>query len=160
MVDAKLYIINNGLKDLRGHYFETSVAVAEASQSLGLHAILAAHVTCPCDIVPEGLDFHGAFTTDHWMAHPPSAQPDLHGLRGELTRLAAHSIEDLMAGKIRFDEYLEARSCRKTSRSLRVRLASCPYGGWFLPPGASSSGESPGRFCRLPYRGWSLAPRE
>jgi hypothetical protein len=30
----KLYIINNGLKDLRGHYYETSVSIAEASLSM------------------------------------------------------------------------------------------------------------------------------
>ena len=105
----KLYIINNGMKDLRGHYFETSVSIAEASRSLGLHPILAAHVTCPSGIVPDELEFHPVFTTDHWMAEPPPPQSDLLGLRGELAPLASNSIEDLMAGKIGFDQYLEAR---------------------------------------------------
>ena len=105
----KLYIINNGMKDLRGHYFETSVSIAEASKSLGLHAVLAAHVNCPSDIVPDGLEFHAAFTTDHWMAEPPPPQPDLGGLRCDPNLLASNTIEELIAGRIGFKEYLEAR---------------------------------------------------
>ena len=105
----KLYIINNGLKDLRGHYHETSVSIAEASLSMRLHPVLAAHVTCPSDIVPAGLEFHAAFTTDHWMTEAPPPQADLRGLRGELTPLLSHSIEALADGKIGFEEYLRAR---------------------------------------------------
>jgi glycosyltransferase involved in cell wall biosynthesis len=105
----KLYIINNGLKDLRGHYFETSVSIAEASRSLGLAPVLAANIACPSQIVPDGLEFHAAFTTDHWMSHPPPSQPDLAGLRADPTALASNTIEDLIDGRIRFEDYLDAR---------------------------------------------------
>jgi hypothetical protein len=105
----KLYIINNGLKDLRGHYFETSISIAEASRSLGLFPVLAAHVACRSDIVPDGLEFHRAFTTDHWMPHPPPPRPDSGGLRGELAALAANSIDDLIDGRIGFAAYFTAR---------------------------------------------------
>ena len=87
-----IYIINNGLKDLRGHYFETAVSIAEASRALGLRPVLAAHVTCPSDIIPDGLDFHPVFTTDHWVCQPPLPQPELRDLRGELAPLRANSI--------------------------------------------------------------------
>jgi len=131
----KLYIINNGLKDLRGHYFETSVSIAEASQSMGLHPVLAAHITCPADIVPAGLEFHAAFTTDHWMTSPPPPQPDLHGLRGELAPLASSSIEALENGKIGFEEFLAARfipdgyTAQGGPRPLRLRASESLRGG-------------------------------
>ena len=82
-MSRKLYIINNGLKDLRGHYFETSVSIAEASRSLGLRPVLAVHITCPRDLAPDGIEFHPVFTTDHWLAQAPLPQPDLHGFRGD-----------------------------------------------------------------------------
>ncbi len=118
----KLYIINNGLKDLRGHYFETSVSIAEASRALGLQPVIAAHVQCPCDIVPTGLEFHAAFTTDHWMTEPPSAQPDLSGLHRHSIRLAANMID----GGIAFTEYLQARFHRQAGSQQGVVAAIDP----------------------------------
>jgi hypothetical protein len=108
----KLYIINNGMKDLRGHYYETSVSIAEASRAAGLQPILAAHVKCPGDIVPPGLEFYPALTTDHWMMEPPPAQPDLAGLRCDRALLASNTINDLIDGRIGFKEYVEARFVR------------------------------------------------
>jgi glycosyltransferase involved in cell wall biosynthesis len=105
----KLYIINNGLKDLRGHYFETAVSIIEASCQLGLCPVLAAHVTCPRDIVPDEMEFHPVFTTDHWVAQAPPPQTSLRGLRGELAPLLAYPIEALRSGTIDFDQYLKAR---------------------------------------------------
>jgi glycosyltransferase involved in cell wall biosynthesis len=66
----RLLIVNNSLKDLRGHFFETAVAVAEAARDLGLRPVLGAHVSCPKDLAPEWLEFHPVFTTDHWMVPP------------------------------------------------------------------------------------------
>ena len=109
----KLYIINNGMKDLRGHYYETSVSIAEASRAAGLQPILAAHVRCPGDIVPPGLEFYACLTTDHWMMEPPPAQPDLAGLRCDRALLAANTIDDLIDGRIGFTEYLDARFVRE-----------------------------------------------
>ena len=129
----KLYIINNGMKDLRGHYFETSVSIAEASHSLGLEPILAAHVTCPSDIIPDGLEFHAAFTTDHWMIEPPPPQPDIGGLRCDPVLLASNSIEDLIDGKIGFKRYLEARYHRDPAtpggETTKLELAAPAFSG-------------------------------
>jgi hypothetical protein len=84
---TKLYLINNGLKDLRGHYFETSVAVAEAARAQGLEPILAAHRSCPTDLVPGWLPFHPVFSTDHWMTE---LTPRLRNLVRSLVPMAWH----------------------------------------------------------------------
>ena len=67
LMGNKFYIINNGLKDLYGHYFETAVSVAEAARDLGWTPLLATHYTCPKDLVPSWLAFHPVLHTDHWM---------------------------------------------------------------------------------------------
>jgi glycosyltransferase involved in cell wall biosynthesis len=108
-MEKKLYIINNGLRDLRGHYFETAVSIAEAGRDLGVRPVLAAHLTCSRDIVPDRLEFYPVFTTDHWVPDQPPPQPDLHGIRGELAPLLANPIEALRDGTIEFDQYLRAR---------------------------------------------------
>ena len=107
-MERKLYIINNGLKDLRGHYFETSVSIAEAGRSVGLLPVLAAHVTCPRDIVPDGLEFHAAFTTDHWMIAASAAlSPTPRPAGPSWPIVAANSIEALRSGvRSDFDDYL------------------------------------------------------
>lgn len=107
----KLYIVNNGLKDLRGHYFETAVSIAEAARDLGWQPLLGAHQTCPRDLAPDWLPVFPVFGTDHWMSIPlPRARywakcllP--HGLHEPVRRLA--------------------RSARKCFRSL-LRTARAP----------------------------------
>ena len=144
----KIYIINNGLKDLRGHYFETAVSIAEASRALGLRPLLAAHVTCPSDIIPDGLDFHPVFTTDHWVCQPPLPQPELRDLRGELAPLRANSIVALRDGTIDFEQYLKARFIIDEAiqegcvySPARPVGAPCrPTGRLTLPEGADQAG--------------------
>lgn len=65
-------LLNNGLRDHRGHYFETSVSVAEAARRAGWRPVLAAHVECRADLLPEGLEAYSIFRTDHWMDQPPA----------------------------------------------------------------------------------------
>ena len=78
----KFVILNNGLRDHRGHYFETSIAIAEAARRAGLHPILATHVDCRSDLLPMWLESYPMFCTDHWMSEPPADPPDLSGLGG------------------------------------------------------------------------------
>ncbi len=66
-MEKKFYIVNNGLKDLYGHYYETAISVAEAARDLGWTPILAAHTSCPKDLVSGWLSFHPVLRTDHWM---------------------------------------------------------------------------------------------
>src|SRR5262245_41972735 len=96
---GKLLIVNNGLKDLRGHYFETAVSIAEAAERLGLRPVLGAHVDCPPSIIPDWLEFFPVFTTDHWMNGPPGNTPDLRGLRTELGPLYQTGINSVLSGK-------------------------------------------------------------
>jgi len=74
-------ILHNGLKDQCGHYFETSMALAEAAHERGLRAILATHVSCPIGLFPDWLEVYPLFCTDHWMGEPPAPSPDLGRLR-------------------------------------------------------------------------------
>ncbi len=76
----KFIILNNGLRDHRGHYFETSVSLAEAARRAGLHPVLATHVDCRTDLLPMWLESYPIFCTDHWMAEPPVEPPDLSGI--------------------------------------------------------------------------------
>jgi hypothetical protein len=83
---TKLVIVNNGLKNLRGHFFETAVALAEAARQAGYQPVLAANVECPVDLIPGWLECHPIFHTDHYMAGPPpparaSSTRQAHGLR-------------------------------------------------------------------------------
>lgn len=74
-------ILNNGLRDHRGHYFETSLSVAEAARRAGWRPVLAAHVDCRADLLPDWVEAYPIFRTDHWMDQPPadlgSDAPDL-----------------------------------------------------------------------------------
>lgn len=76
----KFIILNNGLRDHRGHYFETSISIAEAARRAGLHPILATHVDCRTDLLPMWLESYPIFCTDHWMSEPPAEPPDLSGI--------------------------------------------------------------------------------
>lgn len=106
---AKFIIVNNGLKDLRGHYFETSVSVAEAALQCGYAPILAAHVDCPASIIPPWLEFYPLFCTDHWMSGPAAPAPDLRGIRGDAAALARVPIDALSDGTAALGDYLRAR---------------------------------------------------
>lgn len=80
ILKRKFIILNNGLRDHRGHYFETSISIAEAARRAGLHPILATHVDCRTDLLPMWLESYPIFCTDHWMAEPPVEPPDLSGI--------------------------------------------------------------------------------
>jgi len=84
----KFIILHNALKNLCGHYFETSISIADAARRAGVHPVLATHVDCPADLFPDWLDVHRIFTTDHWMNDPPAASPKPSGAPRNPYRLA------------------------------------------------------------------------
>ncbi len=98
-VKRKLVILNNGLKDHRGHYFETSISLAEAARANGWTPILATHATCRMDMLPPWLSVFPLFTTDHWMVEPPAAAPDVAGAVTSPYDRAFTSFEDVQAGR-------------------------------------------------------------
>lgn len=105
----KLLIVNNGLKNLGGHYFETSVSIADAARKLGYRPILAAHVSCPGDIIPDWLDFYPLFCTDHWMCTAQPVPPDLRGLRGDAVHMARVTVDSVLHGTHGISDYLRSR---------------------------------------------------
>ncbi len=106
---TRMLIVNNGLMDLRGHYFETSVSTAEAAHRANLETVLVGHATCPPEIIPEWLEFLPLCRTDHWMAGPPAAGFPTAGLCGDLAGQHRATIDAVLAGKAKLREYLEAR---------------------------------------------------
>ncbi|HWB10465.1 MAG TPA: glycosyltransferase [Pirellulales bacterium] len=69
----KFLVLSNGLKDQLGHYYETSISVAEAARRAGFEPILGTHVDCRGDLCPDWLTSHALFRTDHWMWKEPTA---------------------------------------------------------------------------------------
>src|SRR4051794_2744404 len=106
---TRMLIVHNGLRDLRGHYFETSVSTAEAAARAGLEPVLVGHATCPPELTPDWLDFLPWCRTDHWMNDPPAAGFAASGLRLDPAAQNRATIDAVLAGKVGLREYLEAR---------------------------------------------------
>jgi glycosyltransferase involved in cell wall biosynthesis len=106
----KFIVLSNGLRDRLGHYLETSLAVAEAAEREGFHPVLATHVECRRDDLPEWLETHSLFRTDHWVNEPPAIVP---------------------AAEKRFDAFCSKtlRFCERTTRLARrgAYLVSPPF---------------------------------
>ena len=104
----KFYIINNGMKDLRGHYFETAISIAEAARDIGWRPILTGHLTCELGMIPEWLEFYPVFRTDHWMA---SKIQDYSHIETQINfaEYQQASIENVKAGKATFQQFINSR---------------------------------------------------
>lgn len=105
----RFVILHNGLKDQCGHYFETSVALAEAAQELGLRPVLATHVTCPVSLFPEWLEVYPLFCTDHWMGDPAAQAPDLGRVRLDPYERLPITAEDVRCGRALVRDLLQSR---------------------------------------------------
>lgn len=105
----KFIILNNGLRDHRGHYFETSIAIAEAARRAGLHPILATHVDCRTDLLPMWLESYPIFCTDHWMSEPPADPPDLSELHLDPYASPRPTIRETRGGQASTRQFLAAR---------------------------------------------------
>ena len=104
----KFYIINNGMKDLRGHYFENAISIAEAAREMGWHPILAGHADCKKDIAPEWLEFYPIFRVDHWMDLPPFVTGD-DEIHVNLKKYEETSIENVINENTNFEDYIKNR---------------------------------------------------
>lgn len=96
---GRFVILNNSLRDHCGHYFETSIALAEAARRCGWHPVLATHVNCPASLLPDWLDSYPIFCTDHWMTDPPAEPPDLGDFRSDLYASPQVTIERVRGGE-------------------------------------------------------------
>ncbi len=87
---AKFLLLNNGLKDLLGHYYESSISVAEAARAIGLLPALATHVSCPTDILPEWIHAYPLFRVDHFGVDAAHVATEIPGLSAGPEKGRAH----------------------------------------------------------------------
>lgn len=59
-------IVNNGMTEVRGHYLETALSIAEAARDVGFRPLLAVHRTCRINEMPTWLECRAHFRVDHW----------------------------------------------------------------------------------------------
>ena len=106
-------IVNNGMTDFRGHYFENAVAIAEAAVERGFRVALAAHADCdlsdPDHPLPPGVDVFPLFRLNHWGNLRADRPPGAFGLRGSLAALQKTPFDAVLAGSATVDDYLRAR---------------------------------------------------
>ncbi|MFO0972711.1 MAG: hypothetical protein U1A27_04620 [Phycisphaerae bacterium] len=105
---SRFFLITNSLRDLRGHYFETSVSICQAARELHLVPVLGVHADCQLGIFPPGIDAVPIFCTDHWMGGPPADPPafDDEGISVyQAHRVAA---ADVRAGRASVRDYVDA----------------------------------------------------
>lgn len=106
-------IVNNGMTDFRGHYFENAVAIAEAAIEQGFRVSLAAHADCdlsdPDHPVPPGVSVFPLFRLNHWGNLRAEWPPGVFGLRGSLAALQQTPFEAVLDGSATMEDYLLAR---------------------------------------------------
>jgi hypothetical protein len=145
---TKLLIVNNGLRDLRGHYFETGVSVAEAAAAAGLETYVFAHAECDPEVLDTAPDLIPLCRTDHWMSRPPVDGPPMRGIRCDRNRVGSARMDDVLAGRAGIRDYLLARfeappvPPPETHRGLRG----------YLPPVALAAIRAGRRSVRLTVR--------
>ncbi|HXT60297.1 MAG TPA: glycosyltransferase [Pirellulales bacterium] len=125
----KFVILNNGLRDHRGHYFETSISIAEAARRAGLHPVLATHVDCRTDLLPAWLETYPIFCTDHWMSEPPAAPPDLNGVALDPYACPAEAAPSLASRLLRRSWWACRKAAWLAERSVYYLLPPLVYDG-------------------------------
>lgn len=91
MPARKLLIVSPNLRDHLGHYFETSISLAEAARRAGWQPVLGTHVHCRTEILPIWLDCHPLFFTDCPLGHRPADDPFDPPGTAAAARLAANA---------------------------------------------------------------------
>ena len=117
----KFYIINNGMKDLSGHYFETAISIAETARDMGWKPILAGHATCKVGMIPEWLEFYPIFRVDHWMDSPPFVTGD-DEIHVNLKKYEETSIENVINENTTFEDYIKNRFFINPDLSQKVKI--------------------------------------
>src|SRR5688572_12335654 len=103
-MQRQFIIINNGMTEMRGHYMETALSIAEAARDADFRPFLAAHQTCPVSEMPDWLDCLPLFRVDHWGGMASFEPLRRDGIRGDRTAML-----DAPVDRVSPDEYLKAR---------------------------------------------------
>lgn len=96
------------MKDLRGHYFENAISIAETAREMGWKPILAGHASCEISIIPEWLEFLPIFRVDHWMECPPYVTGD-DEIHVNLKKYEQTSIKNVIKENCTFEDYILTR---------------------------------------------------
>ncbi len=105
----KFIIVNNGMTELRGHYFETGISIAREAEKRSFHAAMATHVTCEATELTSGLGFYPLFRVDHWGIKVAEEVPGMYGLRGSSSAVRQTTIDDVFDGRTTMEQYLLSR---------------------------------------------------
>ena len=71
-------VVNNGLKNYNGHYYETGISVCEAASSLGYNVCMGAHFNFDKTYQPtKNILIKNLFEVDHW--HTQTSEKPLRG---------------------------------------------------------------------------------
>ena len=97
-------IVNNGMTEMRGHYLETALSIAEAARDAGFRPFLAVHESCLVTGLPSWLDCSPLFRVDHWGSNAKFHPLERNGIRGERAAMLDAPID-----KVSLTEYLKAR---------------------------------------------------
>ncbi|MCI0704800.1 MAG: glycosyltransferase [Planctomycetia bacterium] len=144
---ARFLIVNNGLTEPRGHFVETSLAVARAARRRGFDVVMGVHARCDSRELPTDLPTIPLFRVDHWGHFVNEQQPRAIPLRGQLGPLCDVPIESVLEGRSSLKELLDARfTPPQQVGGLKAKLARLAKRG--LPPLITSAGRSATRLLR------------
>ncbi len=160
-MDPQFLVINNGMTELRGHYFENALSVAEAARERGFRVGLAAFADCDLTVpgieVPDWLTVYPLFRLNHWgnrvAMMPPCSlgEPDRFAL-GRPT-----PFDPVLFGKMSMEEYISSQvnpvpavPVPSPSSTISLRQVVKQFANAVLPPVVS-------RTLRWVYRRRPLA---
>lgn len=103
-MQRQFIIVNNGMTEMRGHYLETALSIAEAARDAGYRPFLAVHHTCPVSEMPAWLDCLPHFRVDHWGGLASFNPLRREGIRGDRAAMLDAPID-----RVSLVEYLKAR---------------------------------------------------
>ncbi len=125
-MSRQFIIVNNGMMEMRGHYFETAISTAEAARDAGFRPLLAVHESCPVDALPSWLDCLPLFRVDHWGGNARFHPLERHGIRGDRAAMLNAPIDVVSVVdylKARYDPLPEPPRLRQRLKAILKRWA-------------------------------------
>jgi glycosyltransferase involved in cell wall biosynthesis len=117
-------IVNNGMTEMRGHYFETAASIAEAARDAGFRPFMAVHHTCPVGEMPAWLDCLPHFRVDHWGGMASFEHLRRDGIRGDRAAMLDAPIDRVSPAdylKARYDPLPEPAPLKQRAKAILKR---------------------------------------